>query len=78
MSSKTDQQSQGTEPRTPLRILSIAAVLSLIPISRRHLYRLEAANLFPKRIAVGPRRRGYIEADIREWIATRNNITEGK
>ena len=35
-----------------------------IPYSKPHLWRLERAGKFPKRVPIGPSRYGYVEAEI--------------
>ena len=42
-----------------------------IPYSKPHLWRLERANKFPKRVPIGAGRYAYIEAEIDAWIDTR-------
>jgi len=40
-----------------------------IMYSKPHLWRLERAGKFPKRVNIGPGRYGYVEAEIDEYIA---------
>jgi prophage regulatory protein len=42
-----------------------------IPYSRVHIWRLERAGQFPKRVPIGPARHGWLEAEISDWIAGR-------
>jgi prophage regulatory protein len=42
-----------------------------ISFSRRHLYTLEEKNNFPKRVALGVNRIGWVETEIDEWLATK-------
>lgn len=39
-----------------------------IVYSKPHLWRLEKAGKFPKRVAIGASRYGYIESEIDAWI----------
>jgi prophage regulatory protein len=39
-----------------------------IAYSKPHLWRLEKANKFPKRVAIGPGRYGYLESEIDAYI----------
>ena len=39
-----------------------------IPYSKPHLWRLEKANKFPKRVPTGAGRYGYIESEIDSYI----------
>jgi prophage regulatory protein len=40
-----------------------------IPYSKPHLWRLERANKFPKRVPIGAGRYGYVEEEIDAYIA---------
>jgi len=42
-----------------------------IPYSRVHLWRLERAGEFPKRIPIGRARHGWLETEVDAWIADR-------
>jgi prophage regulatory protein len=42
-----------------------------VPYSKPHLWRLERANKFPKRVPIGAGRYAYIEAEIDAWIDAR-------
>ena len=42
-----------------------------VPYSKPHLWRLERAGKFPKRVPVGASRYAYIEAEIDAWINSR-------
>jgi prophage regulatory protein len=39
-----------------------------IPYSKPHLWRLEKAGLFPRRVPIGAGRYGYVEAEIDAYI----------
>ena len=39
-----------------------------ITYTRRHLYTLESANKFPKRVPLGENRVGWLESEIDGWI----------
>lgn len=40
-----------------------------VPYSKPHLWRLERAGKFPKRVPIGPARYAYVEAEIDDYIA---------
>jgi prophage regulatory protein len=42
-----------------------------VPYSKPHLWRLEKAGKFPKRVPVGAGRYAYVEAEIDKWIEDR-------
>ena len=49
------------------RLMARKEILRLIPYSNRHLYRLEKAGKFPRRIKLG-RRVGWFESAIEEFM----------
>lgn len=53
------------------RLLTIAQVCELVPYTRQHIYRLEAAGKFPRRVKLGENRVAWREVEIIEWIETR-------
>jgi prophage regulatory protein len=42
-----------------------------IPYSKSHLWRLERANKFPRRVPIGAGRYAYIESEVDAWIDAR-------
>jgi len=42
-----------------------------IPYSRVHIWRLERAGEFPKRVPIGRARHGWLESEIEAWIRTK-------
>ena len=56
-----------------MKILSYTDLASErgIRFSKVHLWRLERAGKFPKRVALGVARHGWLETEIDEWIAGR-------
>ena len=54
------------------RVLSLAEVQRVAgDISRSTLWRWQAEGLFPKRLKLGPRRIGWRESEVLEWVANR-------
>jgi prophage regulatory protein len=53
-----------------MKILSYADLRSErgIQFSKVHLWRLERAGKFPKRVSLGKARHGWLETEIDEWI----------
>jgi prophage regulatory protein len=39
-----------------------------VPYSKPHLWRLERAGKFPKRVPIGPSRYGYVESEIDAYV----------
>jgi prophage regulatory protein len=50
------------------RIISAKERRELVPYSCMHIWRLERAGRFPRRIHLGPNRVGWSLAEIDEWI----------
>lgn len=61
-----------TAPKKQSYVLSYKELKSLkgIPYSRQHLYRLEEAGAFPKRIRIGAKI-GWYEHEIDEWLQSK-------
>ena len=57
------------EPEMGDRILRLPEVVNRCGISKRTIYRLEAAGRFPARRQLGPRAVGWVESEVRAWIA---------
>lgn len=54
-----------------MRILSKRQLKELVLYSPQHIARLEKAELFPKRVQLGPNRVGWIEAEVLDWLQER-------
>ena len=48
-----------------------------IRFSKVHLWRLERAGKFPKRVPLGKARHGWLETEIDEWIEARLSERDG-
>jgi prophage regulatory protein len=53
------------------KILVRREVVALTRLHSVTLWRLEAKNLFPKRIKLGEKKVGWIEAEVSGWLADR-------
>lgn len=51
-----------------MKILNIKHVVDITGLSRVTIWRLERAGNFPKRIPLSPRRVGWREDEIQDWI----------
>jgi prophage regulatory protein len=58
------------------RIIGSAERRRLIPFSDMHIWRLEKAGKFPRRIKVGDRRVGWALDEIIDWIAARKAMRD--
>jgi prophage regulatory protein len=51
-----------------MKVLPIKEVTNLTGLSRVTIWRMEQRGAFPKRIALSPRRVGWREDEISEWL----------
>jgi prophage regulatory protein len=56
---------------TSRRLIRLRAVEQKTGMSVAQLYRLMAENHFPRSVALGPNTRGWVEAEIDDWIQAR-------
>jgi prophage regulatory protein len=54
-----------------MKILSWKQVHELVLYCRQHVYRLEKAKRFPRRVKLGPNRVGWRESEVHEWLRER-------
>ncbi len=58
-------------PETALQILRLPQVCAVTGLKRSMIYQLEAEQRFPNRIKIGVRAVGWIESEVRTWVAMR-------
>jgi prophage regulatory protein len=58
------------------RLLSMAAVLDRVCLSRTQLYRLINAGEFPKPVPVGRQRIAFLEREVTNWIDARVRLRD--
>lgn len=54
-----------------LRMLSMKEICALTGYSRTHIYRLEAAGDFPRRVKLGPNSIRFYSVEIEAWMLAR-------
>lgn len=54
-----------------VRLLNLREVQKAIPYSASHIWRLEQAGNFPRRIKIGANRVAWAADEIQEWIASK-------
>lgn len=64
----------GSDTFARLRLLTRKEVLSLVPYTAQHIYRLERAGKFPRRVRVGENRVAWRQIDIEEWLKNRTVV----
>ena len=52
-------------------VLRLPAVIRMTGLQRSTIYRMETARRFPRRIKLGLRAVGWMESEVREWLAMR-------
>jgi len=53
------------------RALRLRQVCQLTGLGRSMIYQMQAEGRFPQRIKLGERAVGWLESEVREWLATR-------
>jgi len=53
--------------------LSLREVIKLTSLSKATIYRLMKNSLFPKQTKLSPRRVGWLESKIQQWIESLEN-----
>jgi predicted DNA-binding transcriptional regulator AlpA len=66
---------QVTVGADPVRLLTTAEVLAMVPLSLSTIYRLRRKRRFPEPIVLGERRIAWRENEIREWIESQSRAS---
>jgi prophage regulatory protein len=53
------------------RLLRLPQVCEITGVKRSMIYQMEAEHRFPRRIKIGARAVGWLEAEVREWVVKR-------
>lgn len=48
--------------------LTLSQTCDVVNLSLSTIYRMEKKGLFPKRIQLSPRRKGYRTSDLKKWV----------
>ena len=62
------------DPFIDVRVLTMRQLRELIPYTPQHIYRLEAAGKFPRRIRIGENRVGWRYAQVLQWLSERPTV----
>jgi len=73
MQSKIDARAGEVSPILTIHdhFLDLKRLRRLVPYTRTHLNRLEAANDFPRHFSLGKHRTAWLEREVREWISNK-------
>ena len=52
----------------PIRLLRLPEILFRVPYSEAHIWRLEKAGKFPRRVRLGANRVGWVESEVEAWL----------
>jgi prophage regulatory protein len=84
MKSETNKQfafnlnSSAKLPRDPNeRALRLKQVSQLTGLGRSMIYQMQAEGRFPQRIKLGERAVGWLESEVRDWLASRIDASRG-
>lgn len=67
----TAKQSQSAATTAPMSLIRLPGVCKATGLGRSMIYQLEATQRFPRRIRIGVRAVGWLEAEVQQWIAER-------
>jgi prophage regulatory protein len=59
------------------RALRLRQVCHLTGLGRSMIYQMQAEGRFPQRIKLGERAVGWLESEVRNWLATRIETSRG-
>jgi prophage regulatory protein len=59
------------------RALRLRQVTQLTGLGRSMIYQMQAEGRFPQRIKLGERAVGWLESEVRDWLATRIETSRG-
>jgi prophage regulatory protein len=60
-----------------VRALRLRQVCHLTGLGRSMIYQMQAEGRFPQRIKLGERAVGWLESEVRAWLATRIETSRG-
>ena len=70
MSEEAQQQIVSLDSR---RLIGQKELLQLVPYTLQHIYRLERAGEFPRRVKIGRKRVAWVFAEVDSWLISRLN-----
>jgi prophage regulatory protein len=70
--------SSQSRPAAPKKFLRLPQVKESTGLSRTTIYRQIAAREFPRPIHIGPRAVAWVEADVLQWMAEREQLSRDR
>ena len=55
----------------PIHFLRLPEILRRVPYSSAHIWRLEKAGKFPRRVRLGANRVAWVEAEVSAWTCSK-------
>ena len=55
----------------PIRFLRLTEILRRVPYSEAHIWRLEKAGKFPRRLRIGANRIAWVESEVNNWVSSK-------
>jgi len=55
----------------PIHFLRLSEILRRVPYSEAHIWRLEKAGKFPRRVRIGANRIAWVESEVNNWVSSK-------
>ena len=55
----------------PIRFLRLTEILRRVPYSEAHIWRLEQAGKFPRRVRIGANGIAWVESEVNNWVSSK-------
>ena len=55
----------------PIHFLRLPEMLRRVPYSEAHIWRLEKAGKFPRRVRIGANRIAWVESEVNNWVSSK-------
>jgi prophage regulatory protein len=55
----------------PIQFLRLPQILRRVPYSEAHIWRLEKAGKFPRRVRLGANRVAWVESEVNKWVSSK-------
>ena len=55
----------------PIHFLRLPEILRRVPYSEAHIWRLEKAGKFPRRVRIGANRIAWVESEVNNWVSSK-------